>query len=77
MHFGRELYPPPPMTSGQYSFSLTGYRRSRPLPRRPSHRFRGKGLAGMCHGEPYGEMQRVGEQDPPTRTLLGVPLSRE
>ena len=31
----------------------------------------------MCCGDPYGEMQCVGEQDPPTRALLGVPLSRE
>ena len=70
-------YPPPPMTSGQYFFPSLGTAAAGPRQDGPRHRSRGKGLAGMCCGEPYGEMQRVGEQDPPTRTLLGVLLSRE
>ena len=77
MHFGRELYPAPPVTRGQFFFPSLGTAAAGPRQDGPRHRLRGKGLAGMCCGEPYREIQRVGEQDSPTRTLLGVPLSRE
>ena len=75
-HLGRELSPPSHDARSIFLPSLcTGA--AGPREDGPRHRLRGKGRAGMCCGEPYGGMQHVGEQDPPTRTLFCVPLSRE
>ena len=76
LHFGREQYPPPPDTRLTFFPSL-GTAAAGPRQDGPRHHLWVKKRARMCGGERDGEMQRVGEQRLPTRTLLGVPFSRE